>query len=122
MVADSKEVLHQAVHGQEPLRVGGRLETSHLVLALAGRLVGDFGAIVRVLVRAAHHGRLCQLNEGCAKFGGETRIHASSAGTRHRLPREEGLRSQHPVVNCAKQMSADSEQILDDAVHRCEAL
>jgi len=57
MAADSKEVLHQAVHGQKPLRVGGRLEPPHLVLALARRLVGDFGAIVRVLVRAVHHGR-----------------------------------------------------------------
>jgi hypothetical protein len=57
MAADSKEVLHQAVHRQEPLRVGGRFETPHLVLALARRLVGDLGAIVRVLVRAVHDGR-----------------------------------------------------------------
>jgi hypothetical protein len=34
--------------------------------------------------------RLCQLNEGGAKFGVETRTRASSAGTHHRLPREEG--------------------------------
>ena len=37
--------------------MGGRLESTHLALALPGRLVRDFGTIVRVLVRAANHGR-----------------------------------------------------------------
>ena len=44
----------------EPLHVGGGFEASHLALALPGRLVRDFGAAVRVLVRAVnyrrHHG------------------------------------------------------------------
>ena len=57
MSAHSEEILHEAVHGHEPLRMGGRLEAPHLALALPGRLVGDFGAIVRVLVRAVHHRR-----------------------------------------------------------------
>ena len=60
MSAHSEEILHQAVHRHEPLYVGGRLEAPHLPLALPGRLVRDFGAIVRVLVCAVnnrrHHG------------------------------------------------------------------
>ena len=57
MAADSKEVLRQTVHGQEPLHVGGGLEAAHLALALPGRLVRDFSAMVRVLVCAIDHGR-----------------------------------------------------------------
>ncbi len=76
----------------------------------------------RELAAGAVPCRLCQLNEGGAKFGVEKPARASSAGTRHRLPREERLRTQQSVVSCAKQMSTDSEQILDDAVHRCETL
>ena len=53
MSAHSEEILHQAVHGHEPLHVGGGLEAAHLALALPGRLVPDFDAIVRVLVRGA---------------------------------------------------------------------
>ena len=57
MSAHSEEILHQSVHGHEPLHVGGGFEASHLALALPGWLVGDFGADVRVLVRAVHHRR-----------------------------------------------------------------
>ena len=57
MSAHSEEILHQAMYGHEPLHVRGRLEAPHLALALPGRLVGDFGAIVRVLVRAVNHRR-----------------------------------------------------------------
>ncbi len=57
MSAHSEEILHQAVHGHEPLHVSGRLEAPHLALALPGRLVGDFGAIVRVLFCEVDHGR-----------------------------------------------------------------
>ena len=57
MSAQPEAILHQAVHGHEPLHVGGRLEAPHLALALPGRLVGDFGAIVRVPVRAVNHRR-----------------------------------------------------------------
>ena len=52
MPAHSKEILHDAMHGREALHVGGRLEAPHLPFALARRLMGDFGSIVRVLVRA----------------------------------------------------------------------
>ena len=57
MSAHSEEILHQAVHGHEPLHVGGRLEAPHLALSVTGRLVGDFGSIVRVLARAVDHRR-----------------------------------------------------------------
>ena len=39
MSAHSEEILHQAVHGHEPLHVGGRLEAAHLALTLTGRLM-----------------------------------------------------------------------------------
>tara|TARA_B100000315_G_scaffold182645_1_gene171578 strand:+ start:603 stop:1049 length:447 start_codon:yes stop_codon:yes gene_type:complete len=47
---------------------------------------------------------------------------ARSAGARHRIPDAEGARSQQTVVNSAEQMSADSKEILYDAVHGREAL
>ena len=49
MSAHSEEILHQAVHGHEPLHVGGRLEAAHLALTLTGRLMRDVRAIVFVL-------------------------------------------------------------------------
>ncbi len=57
MSTHPEEILHEAVHGHEALDVGGRLEAPHLALALTGRLVGDFGSIVRVLIRGVDHGR-----------------------------------------------------------------
>jgi hypothetical protein len=39
MSAHPKEILNEAVHGREALRLGGRLEAPHLALALARRLV-----------------------------------------------------------------------------------
>ncbi len=57
MSAQSKEVLYGSVHREKPLRVGSRFEPAHLTLPLPGRLVRDFGPIVRVMVRAVDHGR-----------------------------------------------------------------
>jgi hypothetical protein len=57
MPADTKEVLHEAVHRQEALRVSDRLEATHLAFTLPGRLMREFRAIVLVLPRAVHHGR-----------------------------------------------------------------
>ena len=57
VTTDTKQIQHDAVHQQKPLRVRGRGEPPHLSLALAGRLVGDFGAIVGVLVRTVKHRR-----------------------------------------------------------------
>ena len=60
MSADPKEILHHTMDGGEPLQMSGRLEAAHLALALAGRLVRDLGAIVRVLLSDVndrrHHG------------------------------------------------------------------
>src|SRR6266849_3999642 len=52
-----EEILYEAVHSCEALHLGGRLEAPHLTLALARRLMGNFGSIVRVLVRDVNHGR-----------------------------------------------------------------
>ena len=57
MATDPKQIQHDAVHRQEPLRVRSRGEPPHLSLALAGRLVRHFRSIVLVLSRAMHHGR-----------------------------------------------------------------
>ena len=57
VAADSKEILHGAVHREKPLRVGRRFEPAHLTLPLPGRLVGNFRPVVRVPVRAVNHGR-----------------------------------------------------------------
>jgi hypothetical protein len=52
-----KEIRYEAVHGCEALHLGGRLEAPHLTLALACRLMGNFGSIVGVLVRGVDHER-----------------------------------------------------------------
>ena len=57
VAADTKEILNGAVHREKPLRVGSRFEPAHLTLPLPGRLVRDFGPVVRVPVRAVDHGR-----------------------------------------------------------------
>ena len=56
MAADTKEILDGAVHREKPLRVRGGLEAAHLTFPLPGRLVRDFGPVVRVPVRAAGRG------------------------------------------------------------------
>jgi hypothetical protein len=57
MSARREEILYEAVHGDEALHLGGRLEAPRLARALARRLRGDFRSIVRVLVRHVDHGR-----------------------------------------------------------------
>ena len=57
VTADPKQIQHNTMHRQEPLRVGDRAEASHLTFALTGRLVRHFRAIVLVLPRAVYHGR-----------------------------------------------------------------
>ena len=64
--AHSKEILHDAVYGREALYVGGRLEAPHLPFALARRLMGDFGSIVRVL---AVQDRVISLSGGVRECG-----------------------------------------------------
>ena len=49
-------------------------------------------------------------------------IRRDSAGTRHLIPETERAGSQETAVSCPEQVAADPEQILDDAVHRCEPL
>ena len=53
MTPHAKKIPNEAVHRQESLRVSRRFEPPHLSLALAGRLMRDFGSIVFVLLRAA---------------------------------------------------------------------
>src|SRR3989442_15795314 len=57
MTPHAKEIPNESVHGQESLSVSGGFEPPHLSLALAGRLMRDFGSIVLVLLRAVHDGR-----------------------------------------------------------------
>jgi hypothetical protein len=57
MTPEAKEIPNESVHRQEPLRVRGGFEPPHLSVALASRLMRDFGAIVFVLLRTVHNGR-----------------------------------------------------------------
>ncbi len=57
VTANVEEVADESVHGQESLRLPWRFEPSHVSLALPVGLVRDFGAIVRVSVRAMGDGR-----------------------------------------------------------------
>jgi hypothetical protein len=55
VTSDPKEVEHKPVHRQESLRVFGGLESSHLSLALSGRLMGHFRSVVLVLRGAVNN-------------------------------------------------------------------
>src|SRR6266852_3318909 len=57
MTAHAEQIPNQAVDRQESLCVRRGFERPHLSLALAGRLMRDFGAIVLVLRRTVRDGR-----------------------------------------------------------------
>ncbi len=56
MPPNAEQVQDDSVSGEESLRLAGRLEAAHLSLSLAGRLMGDFGTVVRVLPRIVPDG------------------------------------------------------------------
>src|SRR5712692_5712799 len=56
MTPHAKEIPNEAVHRQESLHLSAGFEPPHLPLALASRLMRDFGAIVLVLLRAVNDG------------------------------------------------------------------
>ena len=64
MPPDSEVIQDDSVDRQESLCLSGRLEPSHLPLALASRLVRDFGPIVSVTFRDVndrrHDGPVCR--------------------------------------------------------------
>ena len=51
MSAHSEEILDDAVNGREALQMDRRLEAPHWAFTLPRRLVRDFRAVVRILVR-----------------------------------------------------------------------
>ena len=57
MPTHREEIPYDAVDRREPLHVSGRLEPPHLALPLSRRLVGDFCAIVRILICTVDHRR-----------------------------------------------------------------
>ncbi len=57
MSAHSEEILDDAVNGREALQMDRRLEAPHLAFTLTRRLVRDFRAVVRILVRTVDHRR-----------------------------------------------------------------
>ena len=57
VAADAKEILHESMDREKPLRLRGGLEPAHLALALPRRLMLHLRSIVLVLPRAVHHRR-----------------------------------------------------------------
>ena len=57
MAPDPEQVLDDTVNRSEPLQMGRRLEAPHLAFALPCGLMGDFGPVVGVLLRAVHDRR-----------------------------------------------------------------
>ena len=55
VTSHTEKILNESVHRQEALRVSGRLEASHLALALSGRLMRNLRSIVLVLLGAVDH-------------------------------------------------------------------
>jgi len=59
MASYTEQILDHTVEGEKSLSLTGRFESTHLPLPLAGRLVGNFSAIVGVTVHA-----MCDVAEG----------------------------------------------------------
>ena len=57
MSPNGEQIAHDVVDREEPLGLCRRLETPHVALAPARRLVGDFGPVVGVASRVVDHGR-----------------------------------------------------------------
>jgi len=57
VAADPDQILDNTVHRCEPLQMGGRLEPSHLPLALTRRLMRDLRSVVFVRPSTVDHGR-----------------------------------------------------------------
>jgi hypothetical protein len=57
MSPNDEQVAHDVVDREESLSLCRRLETPHLALAQARRMVGDFGPVVGVASRVVDHGR-----------------------------------------------------------------
>ena len=55
MSAYAEEILNHAVDRREPVQMPGRLKAPHLTFTLPGRLMRDFGAVVRRLSRVMDH-------------------------------------------------------------------
>ena len=53
--AGPEEILHDTVDRREALKLAGRLEAPHLALPLAGRLMRDFGPVIRILICDVTH-------------------------------------------------------------------
>ena len=58
MATDPEEVLHDTVYRREALKMGGGLEAAHPAFTLPHRLVRDYCAVVRILVRTVGHRRI----------------------------------------------------------------
>ena len=57
VATDPKQIQDDAMHRQEPLRVGGGGKPAHLSLASPRGLMRDLRSIVFVLPGTVHHGR-----------------------------------------------------------------
>ena len=91
--AHTKEVLHEAVHRQEALRVSDRFEPSHLTLTLPRRLMRDLGSVVLILHRAVYDGR----------HHGAVRRPITAELVRDQTPRHAALRfQQFPEETCGR--------------------
>jgi hypothetical protein len=55
MASHAEKILDETVEGEKPLRLASRLESTHLPLPLAGRLMRGFGAIVGITLRVVSY-------------------------------------------------------------------
>ena len=75
--------------------------------------------LFRVTAQAVVDDRHCQVNERSAQLWLDGELLPSlSAGTRHLIPHAERTGSQRPVVNRSEQVTADTEEVLHESVHR----
>ena len=89
MTPHAKKIPNEAVHPQESLRVRRGFEPPHLSLALAGRLMRDFGSIVFVLLRAVNnrgdHEAVGRRVTAARQLGGARAVDRSPAGAERSL-------------------------------------
>ena len=81
MASYTKEILHESVDREKPLRVRGRFEPAHLSLALSRRLMRDLRSVVLVLPRAVNYRR----HHGAVRRGVATQLVRDQAAWRPAL-------------------------------------
>ena len=105
--ADPKEIQHESVYREKPLRVHGGFEPTHLSLTLSRRLMRDLRAVVLVLLRAVHHGR----HHGTVSRGVASQFVRDQTVGRPTLSFQHFAKEAHGCLAIAARLDQDVEEV-----------